>query len=859
MFGSGSFKLSLPSASSRSVVETSHRSESFNRLNSVSGLNELGLAGVFTSMRDGFGSCINRCVALIGCAVLAASCVADDQVNEEQSVSTSEMTAPTTTALLPVSTTTTVGDSQPAEPDEPMEVRLAPGWQTILEYEEDFIVRSLAEAEGVLFVAGGKFAGSDPINVESLYVIDEDVGNLALVPWPGPLVVGDVANIDGVVVVLSSAGLWRIDPVTLGWSQAEDGDWSNAVVSADRLVRLDGVVWTPALGARDMAAAPFGVPRPTASWVELGDDLFLLDRGFWQYVASVDEWRELQRPSLASAAMAITRVGDDVVAADYQMKALRWDPASAVWEPLPDVPLRSAECLPRPISSSTFAGFVMCTGTAVVKPIDGWVTVPVGSDGVPVASGESLLVADPGRITRYQVSTDAVGPLAGPTVSVGAALFDIPVGWDLQHQKVVGETGFNEEIAETLITAPEGGRCTLTATYVGMAQPRGALVENRRGQAMRTESLDPGGIVSDVDGSDIVEIQCDKPEDTAMVISRLWRPIVARWLDPGPLEPRGGHSVIWTDEEMIVWGGRTDENTSSMYDDGAAYDPATQTWRRIAPTELSPRYDHIAVWTGTEMLIVGGGDGTSGAAYDPTADTWRSVPAAPFAVNRNVGWTWAAGRLVVWQPRTDLVAAFDAESNEWTGLAPTEIELNDGVLRSDQGFVVAIAVGSENDSQIRASVLDALTDTWRPLPDLEIDGASPPSLRDLISKSSVRDGRLLVWNQTGLSAATSLVEPEWQELGAIVIDDCEGTGEPIDQDGLLVAISWCGTDAVFDDADLSWQSVRLPGAGDRSTTVWTGSELLSWGDTCCYGTGGARFGVDPWRWTPPQGLTVVSE
>lgn len=804
---------------------------------------------------------------MIGFAVVAASCVTDEVADREQATETAEPAAPTTappptTTTSAATTTTSVDDIRLVESEnQPTELRLAPGWRTVADLDEDFLVRSLVEVEDLLFVVSGEIGGSYPVEAQSLYVINQDADDQTLVPWAEPEIVGDVANIDGVVVVLSPNGLWRIDPMSLDWSKAADGDWSDAVPFDDQLARLDGVRWTPATGVEDMAAAPFGELRATASWVGLDDDLFVLDRGFWQYAATADEWRELPRPSLASAAMTITRIGDAVAVADYLMTAKRWDQSSERWEPLPDLPLRSAECLPRPIASPTFAGFQMCSGIAIWR-LDGWVTIPVGPEGVPFVVGDSVFVAEPGRISRYIVQADAVGPLAGSTVPVGAALFDVPSGWTVQHQEVVGETGSNEEVVETLIAAPEGEPCTLTARYVGMARARGELVENRRGQPTRIENVATGAVVSDTDGSDIVEIQCGNEEHVAMMASRLWwlwRPITARWLDPGPLEPRGGHSVIWSGDEMIVWGGRTDENTSSMYGDGAAYDPATQTWRSIAATELSPRYDHIAAWTGTEMLIIGGADGLNGAAYDPATDDWRALPDAPFAVNRNAGWAWSSDQLVVWQTRTDLVAAFNPDDNQWIELEPTGIRSDEGVLRSGQGRVVAVAVATESDSQLQATVLDELIGTWRPLPNLDIEGAFPPSTRDLITKASVRNGRLLVWNSTGLSAATSLVDPEWQQLDAIVVDACEGTGEPVDQGGLLIAISWCGTDAVFDDADLSWHSIQLLGQGDRSTTVWTGNELLSWGDTCCYGTGGARFTIDPWRWTPPPGFAGVNE
>jgi N-acetylneuraminic acid mutarotase len=57
---------------------------------------------------------------------------------------------------------------------------------------------------------------------------------------------------------------------------------------------------------------------------------------------------------------------------------------------------------------------------------------------------------------------------------------------------------------------------------------------------------------------------------------------------------------------MIVWGGAG----SSYLNDGGRYNPATNGWTAVttngAPTG---RYNHTAVWTGSEMIVWGGYNG----------------------------------------------------------------------------------------------------------------------------------------------------------------------------------------------------------------------------------------------------------
>src|SRR4029450_12309353 len=68
---------------------------------------------------------------------------------------------------------------------------------------------------------------------------------------------------------------------------------------------------------------------------------------------------------------------------------------------------------------------------------------------------------------------------------------------------------------------------------------------------------------------------------------------------------RQEHTAVWTGTEMIVWGGggRGDPRI------GGRYMPATGSWEPT-PTNgagvPAARSDHTAVWTGTEMIVWGG-------------------------------------------------------------------------------------------------------------------------------------------------------------------------------------------------------------------------------------------------------------
>lgn len=117
---------------------------------------------------------------------------------------------------------------------------------------------------------------------------------------------------------------------------------------------------------------------------------------------------------------------------------------------------------------------------------------------------------------------------------------------------------------------------------------------------------------------------------------------------------RIGHTAVWSGTEMIVWGG-TNSNGSNFYNTGAKYNPATDTWTTITTTNApTGRYNHSAIWTGTEMIVWGGfGSGNylfTGARYNPTTDTWTSIssPTNPIVARSKHTAIWTGTQMIIW-------------------------------------------------------------------------------------------------------------------------------------------------------------------------------------------------------------------
>src|SRR6185436_11459866 len=95
---------------------------------------------------------------------------------------------------------------------------------------------------------------------------------------------------------------------------------------------------------------------------------------------------------------------------------------------------------------------------------------------------------------------------------------------------------------------------------------------------------------------------------------------------------------------------------SVVWNTGGRYNPSTDTWTPTSTGANVPtaRLDHVAVWTGTEMIVWGGVSAgpwpTTGGRYNPVTDTWSptstgiNVPTA----RRYESVIWTGTEMIVW-------------------------------------------------------------------------------------------------------------------------------------------------------------------------------------------------------------------
>ncbi len=150
-----------------------------------------------------------------------------------------------------------------------------------------------------------------------------------------------------------------------------------------------------------------------------------------------------------------------------------------------------------------------------------------------------------------------------------------------------------------------------------------------------------------------------------------WKPITTE----GAPSRRSFHTLLWTGKEMIVWGGG---NANKVLNDGARYNPAKDSWRRMsADGAPCPRYGQVSVWTGKEMIVWGGSARDpavpsdyfeDGARYNPQTDTWKPISGVGAPKGRvSARAVWTGAEMVLWGGVNDAQASGGGDSGRFVG------------------------------------------------------------------------------------------------------------------------------------------------------------------------------------------------
>lgn len=307
-------------------------------------------------------------------------------------------------------------------------------------------------------------------------------------------------------------------------------------------------------------------------------------------------------------------------------------------------------------------------------------------------------------------------------------------------------------------------------------------------------------------------------------------------LPDAPIGPRAYAVSAWTGEEALFWAG-SNLDRNFAHTDGAAYDPAADTWRSIPV----PGWGHPgltgAVLDGQLYALAKGG----GVRFDLVDGTWADLPpvegmffAATVATDDAIWGLGPSGQNIAGQP--DLATArYDPATNTWSygpvleGTDDQAPIVNNfpgpGSTVHWDGTEVIVWGGADG-----GVAFDPAGQTWR-----VIEPPTPPAGRPLDSLAAVTDDGLsvLVTSQTpeGPIGSLAVLRPEgWRWLETTIpIQNLETVT-------LAEAGDWL---AVF-SADRSPVTIHVPSGAwtqhddaplarvPAPNTVWTGDRLVVW-------------------------------
>lgn len=284
-------------------------------------------------------------------------------------------------------------------------------------------------------------------------------------------------------------------------------------------------------------------------------------------------------------------------------------------------------------------------------------------------------------------------------------------------------------------------------------------------------------------------------------------PATGHWhqLPTSPLARRALVTMAWTGREILVWGGTagfTATSGATPFTDGAAYNPATDSWRRLPDARIKPRLALGSVWTGTEFIVAGGPANTVGqaassadavtdaAAYNPTSNRWRRIPGAPIRVTTGVV-RWTGSEMLVY-----------------------------GSLRTD---FLDPKNGTISDAQ--AALYDPTINRWREL--------SPPNLNGVLPIATVTRHQLVaVAGYVSIPRSYNLYGSTWHDTTGLHATPNETCSETLSGSPTEALLSNCGEFWAYDPTINRWAPAPSPDVPFEQQPwgepIWTGHAFLYW-------------------------------
>ena len=361
----------------------------------------------------------------------------------------------------------------------------------------------------------------------------------------------------------------------------------------------------------------------------------------------------------------------------------------------------------------------------------------------------------------------------------------------------------------------------------------------------------------------------------------IYDPIADAWTptsEVGAPSPRGAHTAVWTGSRMIIWGGADFSPTNT----GGSYDPAADTWQPTSTNSAPiPRNWHSAVWTGSEMIVWGGFSGdwnigyadwtNTGGRYDPEDDEWTptSLSGAP-AERENHAAVWTGSRMIVWGGGT---WANDPRSTggEYDPLSDSWIPTSTLGAPSPRFVPTAVWTGTQmivwgGDSPVplgNGSRYNPATGAWSPV----TNSNAPSARRD--HRAVWTGTQMIVWGggEIGDGGRYDPVADAWTptSMGSgpspRTKHSAVWTGNHLVVWGGFNGSLNLATGGRYDPLTDAWTptaTVLAPPPRANHVAVWSGERMIVWGGGP---SAGGRYDpiADAWSPTSTIGIPVASD
>ena len=312
-----------------------------------------------------------------------------------------------------------------------------------------------------------------------------------------------------------------------------------------------------------------------------------------------------------------------------------------------------------------------------------------------------------------------------------------------------------------------------------------------------------------------------KISDGAACIDNTWTATA------GPPDGRYGHTAVWTGSEMIIWGGGYGSYPYVFFrNTGARYNPSIDTWTTTSTANApAGRVAHKAVWSGNEMIVWGGADGlfsvtNTGGRYNPNTDSWTatSIVNAPDAREAHAA-VWTGSEMIVWggtgADYLNTGGKYNPNTDSWTATSTTN---------APAARYGATAVWTGSEMIIWGGTND--------LTGFNTGGRYNPNTNSWTATSTANapGGR---YEHTGIWTGTEMIVWGGYDVDNNLYLDTGGKYNPS-------LNSWAAT-----------STTNAPPGRGLHTAVWTGSQMVVWGgfDQVTISNVGGRYTPGTNSWT----------